>query len=182
MRLLAKSSLLCLLIAVCVQPSIAATLFRDSQFNVKVARNVQYGTGEVRQPQAVKRPLYPDINPPHFRAVADMWGTMGPRVKWIRKSGPPLLIIHGKEDETITVSAAEQIEAQAKQVGLTHETFLIDGMGHGVPLNLEVDGKTLLQHLVDFFYKQIAPARRISTDPRTEPRARSVQQANFPGT
>src|SRR5947209_4098064 len=300
MRLLAKSSLLCFLIAVGVQPSIAATLFRDSQFKVKVARNVQYGIGQVRQPEAVKRPLYldiyqpdtpnlswkrpvmvaihgggfvlgdktemtslcrelasrgyvcfsinyrlvpddppgassdqytrsvfaavadaaqaarwikanaakyhldtsdmfiggssagavtsmllaynPDINPPHFRAVADMWGTMGPRVKWIRKSGPPLLIIHGKEDETITVSAAEQIEAQAKQVGLTHETFLIDGMGHGVPLNLEVDGKTLLQHLVDFFYKQIAPARRISTDPRTEPRARSVQQANFPGT
>jgi hypothetical protein len=41
-------------------------------------------------------------------------------------------------------------------------------MGHGVPLNLEVDGKTLLQHLVDFFYKQIAPARRVSTDPRKE--------------
>ena len=98
----------------------------------------------------------PEIVPPHFRAVADMWGTMGPRVRWIRKNGPPLLIIHGKEDETITVSAAEQIEAQAKHVGLAHETFLIDGMGHGIPLNLEVDGETLLQHLVDFFYKQIS--------------------------
>jgi dipeptidyl aminopeptidase/acylaminoacyl peptidase len=79
-----------------------------------------------------------------------------------------LLIIHGKEDETITVTAAEQIEAQAKQVGLTHETFLIDGMGHGVPLNLEVGGKTLLQHLVDFFYKQMPPARRISANPRAQ--------------
>jgi acetyl esterase/lipase len=102
----------------------------------------------------------PEIKNPHFRAVADMWGTMGPRVKWIRKGDPPLLIIHGKEDETITVSAAEQIDARAKEVGLPHETFLIDDMGHGVPLNLEVGGETLLQHLVDFFYRQIAPATR----------------------
>lgn len=100
----------------------------------------------------------PELKPPHFRAVADMWGTMGPRVNWIRKGGPPLIIIHGKEDETITVSAAEQIDARAKQVGLSHETFLIDGMGHSLPLNLEVNGKTLLQDLIDFFYQQIAPA------------------------
>ena len=99
----------------------------------------------------------PDLKPPHFRAVADMWGTMGPRVNWIRKGGPPLIIIHGKEDQTITVSAAEQIDARAKQVGVSHETFLIDGMGHSLPLNLEINGKTLLEDLIDFFYKQIAP-------------------------
>ena len=102
----------------------------------------------------------PEIKPPHFRAVADMWGTMGPRVNWIRKGGPPLLIIHGKEDETITVSAAEQIDARAKQVGLPHETFLIEGMGHSLPLNLEVGGETLLQHLIDFFYKQLGASGR----------------------
>ncbi len=105
----------------------------------------------------------PNLKPPHFRAVADMWGTMGPRVKWIRKGGPPLIIIHGKEDETITVSAAEQIDARAKEIGLPHETFLIDGMGHSLPLNLEVGGETLLQHLIDFFYKQIAPERHASS-------------------
>ncbi|HVH87916.1 MAG TPA: alpha/beta hydrolase [Terriglobales bacterium] len=105
----------------------------------------------------------PDFKPPRFLAVADMWGTMGPRVKWIKKGGPALLIIHGKEDETITVSAAEQIDARAREVGLSHETFLIDGMGHSVPLNLEVGGETLLQHLVDFFYKQIAPGGRSGT-------------------
>ena len=97
----------------------------------------------------------PEIKGPRFRAVADMWGTMGARVGWLKKGGPPLLIIHGKEDETITVSAAEQIDARARQIGLTHETFLIEGMGHGLPLNLEVNGETLLQHLVDFFYRQM---------------------------
>lgn len=100
----------------------------------------------------------PDIKSPRFLAVADMWGTMGPRVKWIRKGGPPLLIIHGTEDNTITVSAAEQIDARAKEVGLAHETYLIEGMGHSPPLNLEIDGKTLLQHLIDFFYRQLATA------------------------
>ncbi len=104
----------------------------------------------------------PQIKAPHFRAVADMWGTMGQRVNWIRKGGPPLLIIHGTEDQTITVSAAEQIDARARQVGLPHQTFLVEGMGHGVPLNFEVNGETLLQHLVDFFYKQIAPGGQAS--------------------
>lgn len=256
----------------------AATLFKDPQFKVKVARNVQFATGDVRQPGPARRPLFldvyqpdageaawkrpamiaihgggflfgdksemtnicrelaargyvcfsinyrmvpddppgtsqdqytravmaavadadhaaqwieanaakyhvdagrlfiggssagavtsmllaynPEIKPPHFRAVADMWGTMGPRVNWIKKTGPPLLIIHGKEDDTITVSAAEQIDARAKQVGLEHQTFLIDGMGHSLPLNLEIDGETLLQHLIDFFYKQLGSQGR----------------------
>jgi len=105
----------------------------------------------------------PEIKAPHFRAVADLWGTMGPRVTWIKKSGPPLLIIHGTEDETITVSAAREIDARAKQVGLQHETFLIDGMGHGLPLNLQVGSETLLQHLVDFFYRQISPTAATKT-------------------
>lgn len=97
----------------------------------------------------------PEIKTPRFRAVADLWGTMGPRVNWIRKGDPPLLIIHGKDDQTITVSAAEQLNARATAVGLKHETFLIDGMGHGVPLNLEVEGKTLLEDLTDFFYAEM---------------------------
>ena len=278
MRFIARFCVAALLLSSLTVRSYAITLFRDSQFRVKVARNVQYGSGEVRQPDAAKRSLFldiyqpdsadlswkrpaliaihgggflfgdksemtnlcrefaargyvcfsinyrlvpddppgtsqdqytrtvmaavadadhatqwveanatryhidtgklfiggssagavtsmllaynPEIKPPHFRAVADMWGTMGPRVTWIKKGGPPLLIIHGKEDETITVSAAEQIDARAKQVGLPHETYLLDGLGHSPPLNLEVSGSTLLQHLVDFFYKQIPNAEK----------------------
>lgn len=279
MTLLTKWLSLGLVLGPLALPGGAATLFKDPQFKVKVARNIQYGSGEVREPSAVKRALFldvyqpdmtdiswkrpaviaihgggflfgdksemtslcrefaargyvcfsmnyrlvpddppgtsqdqytrtvmaavadadhaaqwveanaakyhvdvgrmfiggssagavtsmllaynPDIKPPHFRAVADLWGTMGPRVKWIKKGGPPLLIIHGREDDTITVSAAEQIDARAKEVGLAHETYLIEGMGHSLPLNLEVGGETLLQHLVDFFYKQIAPAHAL---------------------
>jgi acetyl esterase/lipase len=277
-RFLNLSTALLLFFLVPVSLLHAATLFKDAQFKVKVVRNVQFGTGAVRQPSAAKRPLLmdiyqpevtggnwkrpvliaihgggfvlgdksemtnlcremaargyvcfsinyrlvsddppgtdadqytrtvlasvedaahavrwveqnaakydidtsrlfiggssagavtsmllaydPEIKVPRFRAVADLWGTMGQRVNWIRKGGPPLLIVHGREDQTITVSAAEQIDARAKQVGLPHQTFLVEGMGHGVPLNLEVDGETLLQHLVDFFYKQIGPGRQ----------------------
>src|SRR5256885_697609 len=275
-----KIKVFCGLLVLTVLPAHAATLFKDPQFKVEVVRNVQFGTGQVRQPGPAKRPLLldvyqpetgeaswkrpamiaihgggflfgdkaemtnlcrefaargyacfsinyrlvpddppgaltdqyartvmaavedahraaqwilanaakykvdtsrffiggssagavtsmllaynPDIRSPRFRAVADMWGTMGTRVGWLKKGGPPLLIIHGKEDETITVSAAEQIDARARQIGLPHETFLIDGMGHSLPLNLEVQGQTLLQHLVDFFYRQM-PSRRIPT-------------------
>jgi len=277
MRLITKLLSLSLTVGALALPSKAATLFKDSQFKVKVTRNIQFGTGEVRDPSPGKRSLFldlyqpdvadlsfkrpaviaihgggflfgdksemtnlcrefaargyvcvsinyrlvpddppgtshdqytrtvfaavadadhagqwveenaakyhidttrmfiggssagavtsmllaynPEIKAPHFRAVADMWGTMGPRVNWIKKGGPPLLIIHGTEDDTITVSAARQIDSRAKEVGLTHETYLIDGMGHSVPLNLEVNGETLLQHLIDFFYRQISSSR-----------------------
>lgn len=97
----------------------------------------------------------PELKAPHVRAVADFWGTMGPRVTWIKKGDPPLFIVHGTEDDTITVSAARQIDARARKVGLPHQTFIIDGMGHSIPLNFEVGGETLLQHLVDFFYEHI---------------------------
>ena len=278
MRFLMKFLSLGLALCGLALPSNAATLFKDPQFKVLTTRNIQYGSGEVRDPSPAKRPLSldvyqpdladvswkrpaviaihgggfvfgdksemtnlcrefaargyvcfsinyrlvpddppgtsqdqytrtvfaavadaehaaqwveanagkyhidttrmfiggssagavtsmllaynPDIKPPHFRAVADMWGTMGPRVNWIRKGGPPLLIIHGTEDNTITVSAAKQIDARAREVGLTHETYLIEGMGHSVPLNLEVNGETLLQHLIEFFYRQIVPATK----------------------
>ena len=267
-----KVKVFCWFLGLTVLPAQAATLFKDPQFKVKVVRNIEFGTADVRQPKPAKRPLFLDVyepegdslskrpvmiaihgggflfgdksemtnlcrefaargyacfsinyrlvpddppgtsqdqyartvmaavedahqatkwilanaakydidpgrlfiggssagavtsmllayNPgikgPRFRAVADMWGTMGTRVGWLKKGGPPLLIIHGKEDDTITVSAAKEIDARARQTGLPHETFLIDGMGHGVPLNLEVNGQTLLQHLVDFFFKQM---------------------------
>jgi Esterase/lipase len=97
----------------------------------------------------------PDIKAPRVRAVADFWGTMGSRVTWIKRGDAPLFSVHGPEDDTITVKAARQIDARARQVGLPHETFIIEGMGHSIPLNFEVGGETLLQHLVDFFYKQI---------------------------
>jgi len=275
-----KVKVFCCVLGLTVLPAQATTLFKDPQFRVKVSRNIQFGTAEVRQPQPTKLPLLldvyepegseaswkrpamiaihgggflfgdktemtnlcrelaargyacfsinyrlvpddppgtsqdqyartvlaavedahratewilanaakynvdparlfiggssagavtsmllaynPEIKNPRFRAVADMWGTMGSRVGWLKKGGPPLLIIHGKEDETITVSAAQQIDARARQIGLPHETFLIDGMGHSVPLNLQVNGETLLQHLVDFFYKQM-PTRGART-------------------
>lgn len=102
----------------------------------------------------------PQSRAPRVRAVADLWGTMGSRVTWIKKDDAPLFIVHGTEDDTITVNAARQIDARARQVGLPHETFIIEGMGHSIPLNFEVSGETLLQHLVDFFYKQIDSPRR----------------------
>jgi len=34
-------------------------------------------------------------------------------------------------------------------------------MGHSLPLNLEVGGETLLQHLIDFFYKHLGSSTRM---------------------
>jgi acetyl esterase/lipase len=102
----------------------------------------------------------PERKSQRVRAVADFWGTMGSRVTWIKKGDAPLFIVHGTEDDTITVSAARQIDARAREVGLPHQTFIIEGMEHSIPLNFEVGGETLVQHLVDFFYKQMESAGR----------------------
>ena len=69
MRLMTKLLSLSLVAGALTLPGDAATLFKDSQFKVKVTRNIQFGTGEVRDPSPSKRSLYLDLYQPD---VADL--------------------------------------------------------------------------------------------------------------
>ena len=97
----------------------------------------------------------PKVKNLKVRAVGDLWGTLGPRVHWIHRGGPPIFIVHGGSDPVISVADARQIAARAEQAGVPHEVHIIEGMGHGVPLNFDIGGETLLQRLADFFYKEL---------------------------
>ncbi len=107
----------------------------------------------------------PAIKNLKLRAVGDLWGTMGPRVNWIRKGGPAIFIVHGANDPVISVEDAKQIAARAERAGIPHEVHIIEGMGHGVPLNLAVGGETLVQRLAAFFYKQMNLKSSAATSP-----------------
>src|SRR5207237_5911073 len=59
-----KFAVFCGLLGLMVLPARALTLFKDPQFKVKVVRNVQFGTGDIRQPNPAKRPLLLDVYQP----------------------------------------------------------------------------------------------------------------------
>src|SRR5690349_5480617 len=69
------------LLGLAVLPAHAATLFKDPQFRVKVVHNVQFGTGEIRQPRLAKRPLLLDVYQPESSDTS-----------WKR---PAMIAIHG---------------------------------------------------------------------------------------
>lgn len=97
----------------------------------------------------------------HIRAVLDMSGGAGPDLMSIRGGDAPLLIIHGTNDSLVPVANAIAVADRAKEVGLPHEIYLLEGRGNGHVKNFsrEVDGVTLLQRTVEFFYKYLDLAR-----------------------
>ncbi len=67
----------------------------------------------------------------------------------------PLIMIHGTADPTVPFSLAEAIEDRALSVGLTHEFYPLEGVGHGTPsvlVGTVVDGTTLADRIRNFFY------------------------------
>ena len=67
----------------------------------------------------------------------------------------PLIMIHGTADPTVPFSLAEAIEDQALSVGLIHEFYPLEGVGHGTPsvlVGTVVDGITLADRIRNFFY------------------------------
>lgn len=91
------------------------------------------------------------------RAVLDMSGAMKGHVDSIRKGDAPLCIIHGTNDTLVPVAAATELAERARKVGLPHEIHLLEGRnnGHITYFTREIDGVTLLQKTVDFFYRHL---------------------------
>jgi acetyl esterase/lipase len=88
-------------------------------------------------------------------AVLDLWGGLYDSVDAIEAGDPPLIIIHGTEDQTVPFSLAEDLVRRADEVGVPYELWAIEGAGHGVDLRLVVDGVTLYDRIADFFYRHL---------------------------
>lgn len=44
---------------------------------------------------------------------------------------PPLLLLHGKQDDVVPVQATETASQKLRQLGFSPQTYLYDGLGHG---------------------------------------------------
>ena len=69
-----------------------------------------------------------------IRAALDFWGGMMSKTEWMKRGGPPILILHGTGDEITDFSVAETLAARARKVGVPHELVRVQGGRHNLPL------------------------------------------------
>lgn len=89
------------------------------------------------------------------RAVINLWGGLYDQVDRIQALDPPMIIIHGTNDQTVKFSLAEDIVKRCKDVGVTCELYAIEGAGHGVPLGMNYEGEPLYQKIAKFLHAQM---------------------------
>ena len=65
------------------------------------------------------------------RACLDYWGALLDTAAIETANDPPVLIIHGTEDNTVPFTHATKLDARASHLGLYHEFFPLLGEGHG---------------------------------------------------
>ena len=91
-------------------------------------------------------------------AVFDMWGTLGPDPIIVQADDPALIIAHGEDDSTVSVSGAYALINQASLVGLTHESHIFPDTGHGFNIyTYETEpGVSVFDRFSEFFYQHVA--------------------------
>jgi acetyl esterase/lipase len=99
----------------------------------------------------------PGVDGADVQVVLSLSGGLYGQESIIDADDPPLIMIHGRADATVPFSLAEAISAQALAVGLTHEFYPLDGVGHGTPAQLEtvVDDVTLADRIRNFFFDHL---------------------------
>lgn len=96
---------------------------------------------------------YEELDPiVSVRVILDLWGGLYGMESLIDADDPPVFIVHGTNDTTVPFQLSNDLVARAQAVGLPYEFYPISGAGHGVPLSTVVDGISLLQRSVNFFY------------------------------
>lgn len=87
---------------------------------------------------------------PKIAAVIDLWGSLYRNSGEIQRGDPPVIIIHGMKDPTVSFKGAEDIARRCQEVSVPCELCAIAEAGHGVKLSLEHEGLTLNQRIVNF--------------------------------
>ena len=66
-----------------------------------------------------------------IHACLDYWGALVNTNALESRNDPPLIIIHGTDDNTVLYSNATNLDARATAIGLYHEFYPLQGEGHG---------------------------------------------------
>ncbi len=95
------------------------------------------------------------VSIPQINAVVSNAGGLG--VDSLMEAGEASpFIIHGTDDGIVGYSEAQELQAQAANVGVPIVVKAIDGAGHVVPLDQEVDGVTLFDSAASFIDTALA--------------------------
>lgn len=78
-------------------------------------------------------------------------------VTYVRKSTPPMLILHGTADRTVDVKQSELFAAALEKAGAVHELVIIAGAPH--TFHLQPKQRDLRPVVVGFFDKHLRAAR-----------------------
>lgn len=93
------------------------------------------------------------INRPDPEVIVDYWGQMF-LPQQLDADGPPLMIIHGTADQTVSYDEALALQARAIDIGLSHSFYSIQGGGHGFgvidPNSVSINGQSALDVTLDF--------------------------------
>lgn len=83
------------------------------------------------------------------RCVVDLWGALFGQRTDIKRGSPPLLIVHGLNDDKISISTARAMENRAMEVKVPVR-FLMHSGKHGIDLNKSINKMTILEHIDTF--------------------------------
>ena len=97
---------------------------------------------------------------PDIRVLMDLWGGLYGAVGNMEAGEPPLIIVHGEQDQTVPFTEAQALVSRATAVGIPYEFHPIPNAGHGfgqIPIfTLEIEpGVTVFDRIVEFFFVQL---------------------------
>jgi acetyl esterase/lipase len=84
------------------------------------------------------------------RVVVSLWGGMYGEERAIKAGDPPVLLVHGTADKTVPFAHSESIATAARKAKVEAVLLRVEQGGHTLPLNLRVQGKTILEHVTVF--------------------------------
>ncbi len=76
---------------------------------------------------------------------------------YLKKSTPPILILHGTADKTVDVKESERFAAALKKVGAVHELVIVEGAPH--TFHLQPKQRDLRPVVLGFFDKHLKAAK-----------------------
>lgn len=94
----------------------------------------------------------------HVRAIVDFWGSLSPNYSLMDANDPPVFIVHGTADTTVSISNSYDLVNRCKAVGLPYAFYPIEGAEHSCfdELYTTVDnGKTIDRHCADFLFQHL---------------------------
>ena len=69
-----------------------------------------------------------------IQAVVNMYSPTEPWINSISADAPPILTLHGSEDDIVSPHQAHALDQAAKRVGAHHQLIVVDGAGHSLRL------------------------------------------------